>query len=399
MKSEDMKVCEIGKQKQVSMNQPLRIAHMITTLQQGGAENMLFKIVREIAKDARYQQIVISLTGLGVFGPLLEKQGVRVYHVDMRMKCADIIKLIELIKIIRKFRPQILQTWLYHADLLGTFVSQFIRDAKLIWNIRCSDMALSEYAWTTRLVFGFLQKLSRVPSVVCANSRAGILVHQKKGYHPKRWVWIPNGFDTDRFKPQSRNSLIRADLGIPSDAVVIGMVARFDPMKDFETFFEAAGIATRKCNNIHFVLVGNEVGLENLYLCRLIEKYQLTPKVHFLGQRNDVDKIYPQMNIFTLTSSFGEGFPNVLAEAMACGIPCVTTDVGDSKLIIGNTGIVVPAKDPSSLARAWHSLLSAPAEKMEKLGQAARQRIVNQYRIDLIKQKYLSLYDSLALRG
>jgi glycosyltransferase involved in cell wall biosynthesis len=380
------------------MNQIIRIAHIITTLEQGGAENMLYKIAGEIATDARYQQIVISLTGLGVFGPLLVQKGVRVYHVDMRLKCADILKLMVLIKIIREFRPQILQTWLYHADLLGTFVARFAGGAKLIWNVRCSDMALQKYAWTTKLVFGFLQRLSRIPSVVCANSRAGILAHKKKGYHPIRWVWIPNGFDTERYKPQPRNSKLRTDLGIPLNAAIIGMVARFDPMKDFATFFQAAEIALKKCRDIHFVIVGNQISFENLSLCRLVEKHQLTPNVHLLGRRNDVETIYPEMDIFTLTS-FGEGFPNVIAEAMACGVPCVATDVGDIKLIIGNTGLTVPAKDPHGLASAWHCLLNASAEKKAQLGQAARRRIVDKYRMDLIKNKYLSLYDSLILRG
>jgi glycosyltransferase involved in cell wall biosynthesis len=258
-------------------------------------------------------------------------------------------------------------------------------------------MDFKKYTWTTKLIFSILQSFSGIPSAVCANSKAGILAHQKKGYHPKKWVWIPNGFDTQRFKPQPKGGALKKQLGIPLSSPVIGMVARFDPMKDFDTFFRAASIVKTIYGRVHFVLIGSKVDTDNPYLRRLINSYQLNKVVHMLGRRDDVDNIYPQMDIFTLSSSFGEGFANVIGEAMASGVPCVATDVGDSKFIIGDTGITVPAKDPKKLAGAWLSLLNAPDEMRFQMGQAARQSIVDKYRMEVIQKKYLSLYDALAL--
>jgi glycosyltransferase involved in cell wall biosynthesis len=376
----------------------IRIVHIITTLDYGGAENMLFKLVSSTATNPNYQQMVISLTDKGGFGPLLEKQGIRVHAVGLNKRCANALKTAELISQIKIFKPHILQSWLYHADLVGTFLFKFARGAKLVWNIRCSDMNFKKYTWTTRLIFLILQKFSGIPSAVCANSQAGILAHQKKGYHPKKWIWIPNGFDTQRFKPQPKGDALRKQLGIPLSSPVIGMVARFDPMKDFDTFFRAASIVRTIYGCVHFVLIGSKVDTDNPYLCRLINSYQLNKVVHMLGRRNDVDNIYPQMDIFSLSSSFGEGFPNVIGEAMASGVPCVATDVGDSKLIIGDTGITVPAKDPNKLAGAWLSLLSAPEEMRFQMGRAARQSIVDKYRLEVVQKKYLSLYNALALQ-
>jgi glycosyltransferase involved in cell wall biosynthesis len=380
------------------MNFSIRIIHIITTLDYGGAENMLFKLVSSTASNPCYQQMVISLTDKGGFGPLLEKQGIRVHAVGLNGRCTDAFKLAELIRQIRIFKPHILQSWLYHADLVGTLLFKFAKGAKLVWNIRCSDMDFKRYAWTTRLIFLLLQRFSGIPSAVCANSQAGIVAHQKRGYHPKKWIWIPNGFDTHRFKPQSKGGALKKKLGIPLSSTVIGMVARFDPMKDFDTFFRAANIVREIDGRVHFILVGNKVDPDNPYLCRLVNLYQLSKVVHMLGRRDDVDNIYPQIDIFTL-SSFGEGFPNVIGEAMASGVPCVATDVGDSKLIIEDTGITVPAKDPRKLADAWLSLLSAPDERRLQMGQAARRSIVDRFSLEVIQKKYLSLYDSVALHG
>lgn len=374
----------------------VRIMHIITTLEQGGAENMLFKLISKSACDPHYQHMVVSLTGKGVFGPLLEQCGVHVYNASIKARFSDLAQICRLIAKVRHFQPHVIQTWLYHADILGTLIYPFSKRSKLVWNLRCANMDFDEYAWTTGMIFKILKILSGIPSVICANSKAGIMVHRQKGYHPKQWVWIPNGFDTYKFKPCPKNSSFRESLNMPLSSPVVGMVARFDPMKDFETFFQAAGIIKKIQNNVHFVLIGNEVDSGNKILRDLTEKHQLAGNVHLLGRRNDVDQIYPEMDIFTLASSFGEGFPNVIGEAMACGIPCVATDVGDSRRIIGETGIIVPARDPDRLAGAWLDLLNAPENMRKQLGKDARRRILDNYRMELIQEKYLSLYNLLA---
>jgi glycosyltransferase involved in cell wall biosynthesis len=377
------------------MRKPIRVLHIITTLEHGGAENMLFKLVSKTAYNACFQQMVISLTGKGFWGPLIEDYGITVKNAGLQRRCLDIYKVVKLIVEARNFQPHILQTWLYHADILGTAIAPFIKDIELIWNIRCSNMNLGNYAWTTKLIFHILKKLSSVPSVVCANSIAGIYVHKQKGFRPRRWVWIPNGFDIEMFKPLSKRNSFKEALRIPLCSDVIGMVARYDPMKDFDTFFQAARIMLKMKNDVHFILIGKNLDFKNKDISRLIKKHQLAGHVHLLGQRNDLNKIYPEMDLFTLTSSFGEGFPNVIGEAMSCGVPCVATDVGDSKMIIGGTGIVVPARDPNELANAWNQLLNTAEDEKMQIGIAARQRILDEFRLEMVQEQYLSLYKSL----
>lgn len=377
------------------MNQPIRIAHMITTLEYGGAENMLFKIASRIAADRNYRQLVISLTGEGIFGPRLTSLGVPVMAAGLEVRGRDLTRVLQLAIRLRRFRPHLLQTWLYHADFLGTCVAPFLNPAKLIWNIRCSAMAFDQYAITTRLVFQFLRRMSIIPAVVCANSQAGILHHQRRGYRPRKWVWIPNGFDTGLFRPRPDRFTLRERLGISPHAPLIGMVARFDPMKDLDTFFRAAKRLLEKTPQTHFVLIGYRLDADNPDLRRIIERYQIDAHVHLLGRQDDLHLLYPQMDIFTLTS-LGEGFPNVIGEAMACGVPCVATDVGDVKLVIGDTGFVVAPKDADRLAGAWNQLVQLDKERRIQMGRAARRRIVAHYSLDTVQRTYLDLYEQTA---
>jgi glycosyltransferase involved in cell wall biosynthesis len=189
---------------------------------------------------------------------------------------------------------------------------------------------------------------------------------------------------------------VRAELGLPPDAPLIAMVARFDPVKDHPTFLEAAARLHARRPDVRFLLCGRDVTWENRGLAAAVERAGARGFVHLLGQREDVARVTAALDLSTLSSSCGEGFSNVVGEAMACGVPCVVTDVGDSGAIVADTGLVVPPRDPEALAAAWAQLLARPAEERAAIGRAARRRIEDNYSLDVIVRRYQDLYEELA---
>lgn len=356
---------------------------------------MLFKLISHWPTESAIKHHVVSLTGIGAYGGKLSALGVRVTSLNMPSGRVSIHGLGRLYAIFKEVRADIVQTWLYHADLLGLILGRMAGVPKLAWNIRCSRMDLGRYSWSTRLVFSLLVGLSRVPDVVIVNSVAGKVYHETAGYRPRRWQVLPNGFDTDLFRPdREAGETLRRQLGIEQTAPVIGMVARFDPMKAHETFFEAAGKILRILPGIRFVLVGEGMTASNAAVLSLVKKYGLEKSVCLLGRRDAMHRVYPAFDLHTLSSA-GEGFPNVIGEAMACGVPCVATDVGDAARITRDTGLVVPPSDPEALSRAWKRILEQPPDTRAALGRRARARIVKYFTISEIAKKYSLLYDRL----
>ncbi|MHB1355640.1 MAG: glycosyltransferase, partial [Anaerolineae bacterium] len=204
-------------------------------------------------------------------------------------------------------------------------------------------------------------------------------------------IW--NGFDSEAFKPDTLAGLnTRQALGIPPDAPVIGMIARDHPQKDIENFINAASILSRKQPSVRFILCGSGIDTMNQRLTRLRDDFGLRDTCLLLGIRNDVGAIYNTFDVATLSSLFGEALPLVIGEAMACGVPCVATDVGDSAKIIGDTGLIVPPRSPDALAEAWLRILSLSETERRALGLRARDRIIKQYSIGPMVQSYMDLY-------
>jgi glycosyltransferase involved in cell wall biosynthesis len=207
-------------------------------------------------------------------------------------------------------------------------------------------------------------------------------------------VIIPNGFDVDRFQPnpQARQDL-RGQLALDDRVPVIGMAARFHPMKDHLTFLRAAKLVHSQHPEAHFLLVGPNVDKNNLQLQEAIQSSGLEKQVHLLGERQDMPAIYSALDIASLSSAWGEGFPNVIGEAMACGIPCAVTDIGDAGLVVGDCGFSVPAREPQSLAAAWCKLLEMGPDGRRELGRRARQRVIDLYALPAIVRQYETLYE------
>ena len=369
----------------------IRIFHLITDLEVGGAEVMLAKLVEGMNRR-RYANIVISLTERGQLGAIIESTGIPVHCLGMQKGKSSLASFLKLIRLLRTLRPTFVQSWLYHADLLGILAAVSTGLAPVIWNVRCSDMDMRKYSFQTKLVLRALVLFSRMPRAILVNSESGKDVHARLGYKARRWEVIPNGFDLERFRPSLflREKMRRALL-LSDELLVVGIVARVDPMKDHETFFEAARQVLAVRANVRFLCIG----MHSESLEPLVEKKCLTGKIHLLGLETDIHMILPGLDIFCLSSAFGEGFPNVLGEAMSCEVPCVSTDVGDARMLLGETGVVVPSQDPSSLAKGIIQLIDLGGEGRKALGRSARERIRSEYALPNIIDRYEKFYDSL----
>ncbi len=375
----------------------MRVLHLITGLETGGAETALHHLLAGM--DSRFDNRVVSLIAPGFMGQRLVKLGVSVSHLDMRRGVPSLSALFSLARMIREFSPDLIQTWLYHADLLGLAATRlaagFSRAVPVAWNLRCSYMDLCAYPRTTAWTVKACALLSGFPVVVVANSRSAAEYHQGLGYKPRRVEIIPNGVDTDHFAPDPEaGPRLRAELGLPRGAMVAGMAARFDPMKDFQTLLSA--LAEPALAELHLVLCGHGLELDNQELAAWITKNGLERRVHLLGHRADVGDILAGLNIY-VSCSRGESFPNVVAEAMGCGVPTVATDVGASSEVVGEAGRVVPVGDVHALAAALAELLAMPEKERVAIGIEGRQRMKH-FTPQACVARYESLYDGLCAK-
>jgi glycosyltransferase involved in cell wall biosynthesis len=234
--------------------------------------------------------------------------------------------------------------------------------------------------------------LSRLAAHIVCGSEAAYSVHMNIGYQREKMTVIPNGFDVQLFQPsiEGRRSL-RSELDIVPHEVLIGLIARFDPLKDHENFIVAAGEVARSAPHARFLLCGDGISRDNERLMRWIATAGIGDRVRLLGVRTDIARINSALDIACLSSST-EGFPNVIGEAMACGTPCVVTDVGDAAALVGDTGLVVPARNPQALANACLKLIDAGRDVRFALGRRARSRIEHDYSLATIWRKYEDLY-------
>jgi glycosyltransferase involved in cell wall biosynthesis len=368
---------------------PIKILHLISTLDMGGAEQNLLRLVTSMNRVV-FENHVVSMTKPGIIGGKLEQAGVPVHGLSMKKGLPDIRAVLRLRFLAAIIKPAVIQCWMYHANLLGLTLSS---SDKTLWNIRCSDMDLSLYGRIYRYTVQAGAKLSPLPSAVIANSHAGADVHRKLGYHPKKWIIIPNGFDTDHFKPDaSAGSQIRAELKIPGGTLVIGLICRFDPMKDHATFFQAAEAFLNHHPDTCFILAGRGVSRNNPSIEHLLPAGSKKAAFHLLDERNDIEKIFASLDIATSSSAWGEGFPNAIGEAMSCGVPCVATNAGDAGILVDDTGIVVNRQSPRELCEGWNKIAGMSPGDRRAMGRSARQRIMDHYSQDKTTQQYETLY-------
>jgi glycosyltransferase involved in cell wall biosynthesis len=371
----------------------IRVCHIITDLDVAGAEMMLAQLARGM-DPTRFTVKVVSLIEPGKLADDLRAAGVDVETLNVPRGRPSLRAAARMIALLRRERPAIVQTWLYHADLLGLMGAWFAGRPKVVWNVRSTDMWVGPQTWLFHGLIKLLALLSPLPTAVVANSVAGIAEHQRVRYRPRRWIHIPNGVDTDRFRPRpEERTALRQALDLPDGAPVIGMVARFHDMKDHATFLAAARIFLQQHPDAVFLLAGLGTDPGPSELTKRVAEAGLSGNVRGLGVRRDLEKVYPAFDLMTLTSAYGEGCPNVLLEAMACGLPCVATDVGDCARIIGPAGRIVRPRDPVALVAAWDGLMR---NERKELGDAARARCRELFDIRGIVAAYERTYEELA---
>lgn len=367
--------------------------HVITGLEVGGAESMLYKLLASLNMK-RYEHEVVSMTTVGPIGERIATLGVAVTALGMRNGRPDLRFVRQLSGLMRKRMPALVKTWIYHADLLGGLAAMQAGGIPVIWGIRQTNVKGEKLLKKLlACIVNPLLSYSLPDAIVCCAEEAR-KIHAGFGYARKKLCVIPNGFDLNRFTPnEHKRQEMRAELGVPDTALLVGMVTRMHPMKDIGNFLKAAARVAQEVPGARFLLCGEGLTRDSLQVESWRREAGLPgDRLLLLGRRNNVEWLYPALDLF-VSSSLSEGFPNVLGEAMACGVPCVATDVGDSRLIVGDTGSIVPSRNPEALASAILEKLNLTAEIRHSLGEAARNRIVTNYSIATVSAQYAALFD------
>lgn len=354
---------------------------------------MLYKLVRGSPDTLRHS--VISLMPEGTLAPSVRQAGATVQSLGMNPQLPGPRTLLQLVWQLRRERPDIIQTWLYHADVFGLAATKLARlPTPVLWNIRCSE----RHSKMADIGGPILARWSAMPAAVIVNSYAGKQVHERHGYAPRRWEVIPNGFDTSVFAPNlETRQRVRAELGFSERDLLIAHVARYHRLKDQPTLLRAARRVIERVPTAHFIMIGRGVTWDNPEL-REFNTPALRGRVRMLGERSDIPALLMGADV-GVSSSCSEGFANAIGEAMSTGLPCVVTDVGDSGVIVGDTGLIVPPRDPERLADGLLSVLRMSSQERALLGRNARERIEREYSLRVVVDRYATLYEELAAQG
>jgi glycosyltransferase involved in cell wall biosynthesis len=378
----------------------MRILHITTTVGTGGAERMLLNVVSEGQKYG-IRHGVVALRRDGMLAEPLSEAGARVWNCGLQAGHASLHAAREIRKALITFAPNIVQGWMYHGNLaaclartLGGALPPFV------WGIHHTVDDINNEKRMTRGLIRLGAYLSRWPRKIVYVSRASHQQHRELGYHDERATIIPNGFDCRRFRPRARaREELRRTLGLSSETIVLGKVAVVRPMKDHANLLKACALLKDRAVPFHLVLIGRRASEDNLDLTRLIEQAGVGDRISLLGERHDMPALIGGLDVLVVSSAWGESFPIVLGEAMASGVPCVTTDLGDSAWIVGDAGIVVPPRDPEALAEGMARLIAADPETRRQLGMRARARIVQNFGLRSAIERYHDLYREIMVQG
>jgi len=371
----------------------LRVLHIISNLGNGGAELQLKRITTNFSKNKKHTIGVISLTNKGSIGIELESYGIKVFIVNCRTVLIP-VSIIRLFFVIKYFKPDIIQTWMYHADFIGGILGKFLGVKKIFWGIRNTDIPQSKIS-LTYILRNINAKLSYfIPNLIICNSNKGMISHINLGFCKKKMITIPNSYEFyNSFKNLNEESLIR-EYNINKENIIIAGIGRFDKLKDFKNFIQASKIVSKTYPKVKFLLIGQNMDSSNYILMNWLKETSQLENFYLLGYQKNVKFFLNEIiDIFCL-SSMSEGFPNVLIEAMAAEVPCVATNVGDVDLILEKNGIVVAPNNYHALAEGIIKMINIPLEKRVDLGKKTKYLIEKKYSVENISNLYLNVYNA-----
>ena len=375
----------------------MKIVHIITGLRDGGAEKTLYKICRY---DNQNEHSVISLQKGGKYFPLLKNLGVKVYCVNMSF--FSIFKIFNIINLLRFLKPDLVQTWLVHGDFIGSIAARLSGIKNIVWNVRYSNFELGKTKLITIVLIKTLAKLSFfIPKLIVVVSKSAKKTCNELGYYKKKLRLITNGYNLLTLKPNRYHKpYIKKKFKIKNKIPLIGTVARFDPKQDHVNLLKALSVVKAKNIDFFCVLVGSGMNKFNKKLVSEISKLGLTNYVKLLDTTHNIPRTMNDLDIHIQSSSYGEGFPNVVAEAMACGTPCVVTNVGDAAYIVGKTGWVVPPKNSIKLAKAIEIAISeVKTVNWKKRCNQARLRIKKNFDIKKMIKSFNKIWVSVLTKN
>ena len=368
----------------------MRLLHVITGLGSGGAENMLVNVVRALPAP-RFEHVVVPLTSGGAMRGSAEAAGARLVDFRMSRSLGGVLALRHLRRVIDDAAPDVVQGWMYH----GNFAAAIAAGGRpVLWNVRQTLERLGDNKTTTAgVILACVPLAGRVRRVIYNSSRAA-LQHERHGYPASKRLLIPNGFDLARFRPSAEaRASLRAALGLPAEALVVGRVARDAAMKDHATLFDAFSRILAALPEAHLVCVGHGMTADAPHLRALAAAHGVGARLHLLGERPDVAELTAGFDIALSSSAHTEGFANVVGEAMASGVPIVATDVGEASEIVGDVRRVVAPRDAAALADRAIALLRMSAAERRAIGLADRDRIAGRYALAVIAERYATCWE------
>lgn len=368
----------------------IKILHIISGLNDGGAESLLFNFLCHSKNNINF---VISLKGKGKYGKMIEGKGIKIFYFNFSFDLNLISNFVNLIKLIRKINPDIVQTWLYHADLLGGCAAYLANSKNIFWGIHHGSLDKNINKFSTI----FVSKINSILSyfiprkiIVCADSAK--LIHIKNGFSRQKIITIPNGIDLNKFKRSSqKRSFFRNKLNIKSDETLYGTVARFHPIKDHITLIKAIFRLKKAGYKFKYLLVGDNINNKNKLLNELIKKYRLEENMILLEKEENISLVMNALDLHVLSSK-SEALPMVILEAMGCGTPCLSTNVGDVKKLIFDNNLIVETSNQSSLFSAMKIFSDYNKKYKNQISISVENQIKENYSLEKMTEKYLNLY-------
>lgn len=374
----------------------IKILHLITGLEPGGTQMVLARLLKSM-DGCRFDNVIVTMKSGGIYEERVARSGVRIRSLGMSTGGRDVFSGFKNLRnIIKEEKPALISAWMYHANIAASLSRVFCSKIPIIWNIRHSlhDISAEEFSASVAIKIGRL--ISKHADAIVYNSELSAKQHGEYGYTRHSSCIIPNGYDCEEFSPhRCCRENIHQVFNIPCQSSLVAHIGRYHKMKDHENMIRAASLLKKERNDVYFILIGDNIDDRNTVLMDLIDRHCLRNSVSLIGDRCDLNRLMPSFDIVVSSSSYGEGFSNTISEAMACGVPCVVTDVGDSAAIVGDAGRVVPPRDSFALAKAIDDLLSLDSINRSALGAAARKRIIDNYSMQKMAYAFENLYRSV----